>query len=407
MVYAAMRVRVRRAALASATVVGLLLWGDVSQASAASLEEQVRKLRAEIRKDVGVRLPSVPVPANNPQTKDKVKLGEALFFDPNLSSCAEVACATCHLPGKGFSDGNEVSHGCKGTEGRRNSPTIYQAAYLSHLFWDGRVQSLEQQALSPVVDPVEMANTWDNVISYLRTGVHPLTGKGFPEAKKFYEIAFGQVFEREISITTVAKAIAAYERTVTSFDSPFDRWVRGDDKALTVAQKRGMLVFFGRGKCSKCHNAPHFTDSDFHNIGIPNAGFEKAAQFPQNPGICKGVAPTVDPGRAEVPALHASCADVGAFKTPTLRNVALSAPYMHNGKLDSLDAAVVHYEDLSQGTVTAVAGELDVDVRKGTILFGAGAGAADDVPSMVEFMKALTGSQLRGPNRGVAPPSSK
>ena len=407
MVYAAMRVRVRRAALASATVVGLLLWGDVSQASAASLEEQVRKLRAEIRKDVGVRLPSVPVPANNPQTKDKVKLGEALFFDPNLSSCAEVACATCHLPGKGFSDGNEVSHGCKGTEGRRNSPTIFQAAYLSHLFWDGRVQSLEQQALSPVVDPVEMANTWDNVISYLRTGVHPLTGKAFPDAKKFYEVAFGKVFEREISITTVAKAIAAYERTVTSFDSPFDRWVRGDDKALTVAQKRGMLVFFGRGKCSKCHNAPHFTDSDFHNIGIPNAGFEKAAQFPQNPGICKGVAPTVDPGRAEVPALHASCADVGTFKTPTLRNVTLSAPYMHNGKLDSLDAAVVHYEDLSQGTITAVAGELDVDVRKGTILFGAGAGAADDVPSMVEFMKALTGSQLRGPNGGVAPPSSK
>ena len=397
----------RRSASASAMVVGLLLCGAVSPASAASLEEQVRKLRAEIRKDVGVKLPPVPVPANNPQTRDKVKLGEALFFDPNLSSCAEVACATCHLPEKGFSDGKEASPGCKGTEGRRNASTIYQTAYLSHLFWDGRVQSLEQQALSPVVDPVEMANTWDKVTSYLQTGVHPATGKGFPEAKKFYETAFGKVFEGEISTTTVAKAIAAYERTVNSFDSPFDRWVQGDDKALTLAQKRGMLVFFGRGKCSKCHNAPHFTDSDFHNIGIPNAGFEKAAQFPQNPGICKGVAPTVDPGRAEIPALHASCADVGTFRTPTLRNVALSAPYMHNGKFDTLEAAVVHYEDLSQGAVTAVVGELDVDVRKGTILFGAGAGAADDVPSMVEFMKALTGSQLRGPKGGVAPPSSK
>jgi len=367
----------------------------------------VRKLRAEIRKDVGEKLPPVPVPANNPQTRDKVKLGEALFFDPNLSSCAAVACATCHLPEKGFSDGKEASPGCKGTEGRRNSSTIYQTAYLSHLFWDGRAQSLEQQALSPVVDPTEMANTWDNVTSYLQTGVHPATGKGFPEAKKFYETAFGKVFAGEISITTVAKAIAAYERTVNSFDSPFDRWVQGDDKALTVAQKRGMLVFFGRGKCSKCHNAPHFTDSDFHNIGVPNAGFENAAQFPQNPGICKGVVPTVDPGRAEVPALHTSCADVGTFRTPTLRNVALSAPYMHNGKFDSLEAAVVHYEDLSQGMVTAVVGELDVNVRKGTSLFGAGAGAADDVPSMVEFMKALTGSQLRGPKGGVAPPSSK
>jgi cytochrome c peroxidase len=110
--------------------------------------------------------------------------------------------------------------GCKGTEGRRNSSTIYQTAYLSHLFWDGRAQSLEQQALSPVVDPTEMANTWDSVTSYLQTGVHRATGKGFPEAKKFYETAFGKVFAGEISITTVAKAIAAYERTVNSFDSP-------------------------------------------------------------------------------------------------------------------------------------------------------------------------------------------
>ena len=392
---------------ATAMVAGLLLCGAVFQASASSLEELVRTLRAEIRKDAGVKLPPVPVPANNPGTRDKVKLGEALFFDPNLSSCAEVACATCHLPEQGFSDGKAVSPGCNGTEGRRNSSTIYQTAYLSHLFWDGRVQSLEQQALSPVVDPVEMANTWDNVISYLQTGVHPATGREFPDAKKFYETAFGKVFGGEISTTTVAKAIAAYERTVNSFDSPFDRWVQGDDKALSVAQKKGMLVFFGRGKCSECHNAPHFTDSDFHNIGVPNAGFEKATQFPENPVICKGVPPTVDPGRAGVPTLHASCADVGKFKTPTLRNVTLSAPYMHNGKFDSLEAAVVHYEDLSQGMATAVVGELDVDVRKSTILFGAGAGAVDDVPSMVEFMKALTGSQLRSPQRGVAPPSSK
>ncbi|HTU01891.1 MAG TPA: cytochrome c peroxidase [Candidatus Sulfotelmatobacter sp.] len=397
----------RRSALASAMVVGLLLCGAVPQARAASLEEQAKKLRAEIRKDVGVKLPPVPVPANNPQTRDKVKLGEALFFDPNLSSCAAVACATCHLPDKGFSDEKEVSPGCKGTEGRRNSSTIYQTAYLSHLFWDGRVQSLEEQALNPVVDPTEMANTWDNVISYLQTGVHPATGKGFPEAKKFYATAFGKVFGGEISTTTVAKAIAAYERTVSSVDSPFDRWMQGNDTALTVAQKKGMLVFFGRGKCSQCHNAPHFTDSDFHNIGVPSAGFEKAEQFPQNPDICKGVSPGIDPGRAGVPALHASCADVGAFRTPTLRNVALSAPYMHNGKFGTLEAAVVHYEDLSQGTATAVVGELDVDVRKGAILFGAGAGAADDVPNMVEFMKALTGSQRRGPKGGVAPPSPK
>jgi len=397
----------RRSAWVPAMVVGLLLSSPVLQVSAASLEEQVKKLRAEIRKDAGGRLPPLPVPANNPQTKDKVKLGEALFFDPNLSSCGTVACATCHLPEKGFSDGKAVSTGCQGTEGRRNSATVYQTAYLSHLFWDGRVQSLEQQVLNPVVEPVEMANTWDNVLAYLQTGVHPATGKGFPEAKKFYETAFGKVFDGEIATTTVAKAIAAYERTVNSLNSPFDRWVQGNDNALSPAQKKGMLVFFGRGKCSKCHNAPLFTDSDFHNIAVPNAGFEKAPQFPQNPRICKGVAPDVDPGRAEVPALHASCVDVGAFKTPTLRNVALSAPYMHNGKFTTLEEAVAHYEDLAQGTITAVAGELDSDVRKGTILFGAGVGEVTDVPNMVEFMKALTGSQLPGPMGGVAPPSRK
>jgi len=362
----------RESAWVTAMAVGLLLSGLVLQARAASLEGQVKKLRAEIRKEFGSRLPPVPVPANNPQTKEKIQLGEALFFDPNLSSCAEVACATCHLPEKGFSDGLPVSKGCQGGTGRRNSATVYETAYLSHLFWDGRVQSLEQQALNPVVDPNEMANTWDNVVSYLQTGAHPVTGKAFPDAKQFYAAAFGKVFDGEISTTTVTKAIAAYERTVNSVHSPYDRWVQGDDKALTPAQKKGLVVFFGRGKCSVCHNPPLFTDSDFHNIGVPNAGFEKAAQFPSNPGICKGIAPAVDPGRAEVPALQSSCPDVATFKTPTLRNVALAGPYMHNGKFPTLEAAVAHYEELAKGTLTPVAGELDSDVRKGTILFGAG-----------------------------------
>ena len=266
------------------------------------------------------------------------------------------------------------------------------------------MQSLEQQALNPIVDPVEMANTWDNVLAYLKTGVHPGTGKSFPEAQAFYEAAFAKSFDGEISSTTVAKALAAYERTVNSFQSPFDRWVQGDDWALTERQKKGLLVFFGRGQCSQCHNPPLFTDSDFHNLGVPNAGFEQAAQFPQNPSICQGLPPTVDPGRAEVAALHASCGDVAAFKTPTLRNVALSGPYMHNGALATLEAAVTHYEDLAKGSVTPLVGELDSDVRQGTIRFGAGGGEADDVANMVEFMKALTGSQRSGPRAGVAPP---
>jgi cytochrome c peroxidase len=226
-------------------IAALLLFLGVSPAGGASLEAQVKKLRAEIRKATGLRPLPVPIPANNPQTREKVRLGEALFFDPNLSSCAEVACATCHLPEKGFSDGQAVSTGCKGATGRRNSQTVYQAAYLSHLFWDGRVQSLEQQALNPIVDPVEMANTWDRALAYLKTGTHPDTGKSFPEAQKFYAQYFAKAFDGEISSTTVTKAIAAYERTVNSWDAPFDRWLRGKDAALSSAQKKGLLVFFG------------------------------------------------------------------------------------------------------------------------------------------------------------------
>jgi cytochrome c peroxidase len=397
----------RKMAWLSPMVVGLLLAGLVLQASAASRQEELKKVRTEIRKEAGSRQPPLPIPANNPQTEDKVRLGEALFFDPNLSSCATVACATCHLPEKGFSDGAAVSTGCQGATGKRNSPTVYQTAYLSHLFWDGRVQSLEQQALNPVVDPVEMANTWDNVLAYLKSGVHPATGKSFPEAKQFYETAFGTTFDGEISSTTVAKAIGAYERTVTSMTSSFDRWVQGNDKALTERQKKGLLVFFGRGKCSGCHNPPHFTDSDFHNIGVPNAGYEKAAQFPSNPTICKGIAPDVDPGRAEVPALQASCGDLVTFKTPTLRNVALSAPYMHNGKLATLEAVMTHYEELAKGAISPRAGELDTDVKKGAAQFGSAGGEPDDVANLVEFMKALTGSQRSGPKGGVAPPGLK
>jgi len=349
----------------------------------------------------------VPIPANNPQTQAKVRLGEALFFDPNLSGCGNVksvACATCHLPEKGFSDGLVVSRGCKGARGRRNTQTVYQTAYLSHLFWDGRVQSLEQQALDPVVDPAEMANTWDHVLAYLKTGTHPETGKTFPEAQQFYAQYFAKVFDGEISSTTVAKAIAAYERTVNSWNAPFDRWLRGNDAALSPAQKKGLVVFFGRGKCAGCHNPPHFTDSDFHNLGVPNAGYEKPEQFPSNAAICTGITPNVDPGRAEVPALQASCEDVATFKTPTLRNVALTAPYMHNGAFATLEAVMAHFEALAQGTIAPLAGELDTDVRKGAFLFGAGGGEADDAANMVAFMQALTGSQVVGPQGGVAPP---
>ncbi len=348
--------------------------------------------REKIRKTYGYQLPPLPIPENNPQSPEKIRLGEALFFDPNLSSCGSIACASCHLPEKGFSDGQQISDGCQGAIGRRNSNTVYQTAYLSHLFWDGRVQSLEQQALGPVADAAEMNNTWDNVIAYLKSGTQPLTKKDFPEARKFYYAYFSRVFDGIVDSTTVTKALAAYERTAISFDSPYDRWLNGDDQALTGTQKKGLQIFFGRGRCFACHTPPNFSDSDFHNLAVPNAGFESPEKFPFNSEICHDIPADVDPGRAEVPFLRSSCADLGKFKTPTLRNVEYSDPYMHNGAFATLDAVLVHLEKLSAGLLTPRLGSLDRLVIKGNPQFGRSVDA-DDIQNVKEFLKALSGKQ--------------
>ena len=367
------------------------------------LEKQVADLRDKIRAEFGIKLPPIPVPENNQQSPEKIHLGEALFFDPNLSSCGEIACASCHIPERGFSDGEKVSDGCGGATGRRNSNSVYQNAFLSHLFWDGRVQSLEQQALGPVVDPAEMANSWENVLKYLETGVHPVSRKKFSASADYYKKYFQRVFKGEITTTNVAKAIAAYERTAVSFDSPYDKWLQGDDDALTERQKKGALVFFGRGNCSECHVPPNFSDSDFHNISVPNAGFETEEMFPHNREICGGIEEDVDPGRAEVSFLRTSPSDLGRFKTPTLRNIALSGPYMHNGVFPALEDVMLHYEMLARGILTPMVGELDEDVVAARL--GGGGGEMDDIPNLAEFMKTLTGTQLSSPKRGIAPPT--
>ena len=369
--------------------------------------QQLNALRAKIRTQYGTKLPPLPVPVNNPQGPDKTRLGQALFFDPNLSKCGTISCASCHDPEWGFSDGEQISDGCGGATGRRNSNTVYNTAYASHLFWDGRVQTLEEQALGPVVDPAEMSNTWDNVIAYLRTGIHPVIKKEFPEAKNFYQGYFQRVFGGEISTTTVTKALAAYERTVVSFDSPYDKWVKGDDRALTPEQKKGILLFFGKANCPACHVPPNFTDFDFHNTGVQNAGFETPEKFPHNAEICGGIPKAVDPGRGEVAFLRSSCADLGKFKTPTLRNGESTGPYMHNGKFATLEEVLSHYEELAKGTVKPVVGTLDPQVATGAIVLAGGSGSPEDSKNLIQFLKALTGTRPKSPAGGVAPPATK
>jgi cytochrome c peroxidase len=388
-----------RALLSAGGAVAACLLVGCSQPS--QLDSQMAELREQIQTEFPPdQTPFIPL--DNPQSPDKVTLGEALFFDPNLSSCGTVACASCHLPEQGFSDGQSVSDGCDGATGERNSNTIYDTAYLSHLFWDGRVQSLEQQALAPVEDPDEMANSLANVLSYLETGRHPVTREHFPRSAEFYGGFFERAFTGEISTANVAKALAAYQRTVISRDAPFDRWLQGEDSALSTSQKRGALVFFGRGQCSQCHNPPSFTDSDFHNVAVPDSR-ERNGAFEANGTLCEGTPTHLDPGRAGVTSPLTSCSDLGKFKTPTLRNIELTAPYGHNGRFRTIGDVLQHYWSVGRGSTNPVLGTLDAKAR--SIMLTDFGGHPADILNLTDFLTALTGSQLTSPTRGVSPPA--
>jgi cytochrome c peroxidase len=254
-------------------------------------------------------LPEVPIPEDNPLTEAKVNLGKQLYFDKRLSEDNTVSCASCHDPAKGWSNAEAVATGVGGLKGGRNSPTIINSAYTNLHFWDGRAKSLEDQALGPIQNPIEMKMTLDDVVKRLN---------GIPGYKK----QFQEVFGTDVTEDGIAKAIASYERTILSGDAPYDRFKAGDKEALSEAAQRGMKIFFGKGVCSACHVPPLFTDNAFHNIGI---GMDK---------------PNPDEGRKAVVNLEGN---MGRFKTPTLREIARTAPYMHDGSLKTLEEVVEHY----------------------------------------------------------------
>jgi cytochrome c peroxidase len=257
-------------------------------------------------------LPPVIAPVNNPQTSLKIQLGKQLYFDTRLSSNNTISCATCHDPAMGWSDAGPTSTGINGQKGGRRAPPVCNAVYAPLQFWDGRAPTLEEQAKGPVANPIEMGNTHD---AMLRT-VQDIPG---------YVTEFEQVFGTSIvTVDLVAEAIAAFERTVVTTDSPFDRYVRGDDEALTQLEKKGLEIFNGKGHCSACHWGGYFSDGRFHNLGVQ---------------------PT-DPAKPDVGryAVTKDTADMGAFKTPTIRDVALRAPYMHNGSEKTLKDVVDLYD---------------------------------------------------------------
>lgn len=254
-------------------------------------------------------LKPVPVPKDNPQTAAKISLGMQLYFDKRLSKDNTVSCASCHAPEKGFSNGARFATGVGGAMGGRSAPSVINAAYYRQQFWDGRAATLEEQALGPIANPIEMALPIKDAVDRLNA----IAG---------YKSQFQEVFGKDATADGIAKAIAAYERTVISGNAPFDKFKAGDKKALSEAAERGRQLFFGKANCAACHAGANFSDNSYHNIGI--------GMNAKKPDI----------GRVAVSKLGG---DTGAFKTPTLREIARSAPYMHDGSLKTLEDVVEHY----------------------------------------------------------------
>ena len=255
----------------------------------------------------------VPVvwPADNPYTPEKAELGRLLYFDSRLSADGTVSCATCHNPKFAFTDGAAVSTGIRGQKGNRSAPTVINRAYSLAQFWDGRARTLEEQAKGPMENPIEMGNTHVGIVDNLKK----IQG---------YRALFAKVFGTEdFSIDHVAMAITTFERTVMSGNSAYDRYKSGQRNAMTAAQVRGMDVFFNKAKCDACHEGVNFTSNMYANLGV---GADKFA-----PDVGR-FAVTNDPK------------DWGTFKTPTLREVAHTAPYMHDGSLRTLEDVVQYYD---------------------------------------------------------------
>lgn len=259
------------------------------------------------------RLPAVGAPAGNETTPARVELGKMLFFDPRFSRNQNMSCATCHNPSLGWSDGLDTAVGHNGKKLGRATPTVTNAAYNSIQMWDGRKASLEDQALGPMQSTDEMHADFTRVIAFL-------------ESTPGYRRAFAAAYPGEpVSQQTFAKAIAAYERTVVTTDSAFDKWLQGDQSAMSAAAQRGLSLFVDadKGNCAACHSAPNFTDNGFHNIGLASYGVAEP-----------------DLGRFNERRIASM---KGAFKTPQLRNITRTAPYFHDGSARNLREVIDHY----------------------------------------------------------------
>lgn len=324
------------------------------------------------------------IPVDNPLTAEKIKLGEALYFDKRLSADGTVSCATCHDPASAFTDRNATAVGIRSSLGTRSAPTLLNAMFSPTLFWDGRARSLEEQARQPLVNPAEMGmRDYDAVVARVAS---------VPD----YVQRFRRVFRSKVTIETIVKAIAAYERTQLSGNSPFDRFVGGERNAITSAQKRGWSLFRGKAQCIKCHTfspgSPFFTDFDFHNTGVAtnDRNFELLIQNAREislnrAGKDEGISQLAhDKGFSDLGRYLVTRRprDIGAFKTPTLRDIELTAPYMHEGSQKTLLDVVRFYNRGGDANPY-----LDERIRPLNL-------NDREMNDLVEFMRSLTSDEV-------------
>lgn len=316
----------------------------LAAAAAASAPEAVAQSVPEAQRAAWRRPASIPFPAGNPYTPEKAVLGKMLFFDTRLSRDRNLNCASCHNPSFGWEVPFATAIGAGGKPLGRHAPTSMNHAWSRSLFWDGRAPTLEAQAKGPIEADVEM----DLPMPVAVKRIKDVAG---------YRDAFAKAFPNEgITESSILKAIATYERTLVSGDTPFDRWIRGDERALSDSARRGFALFTGRSNCAACHSGWNFTDDRFHDIGLP----------------------TNDKGRMGV---TNAPSDQHAFKTPGLREIVARAPYMHHGQISTLEAVIAHYASggVRRPSLSPLIKPFSVD--------------AQQVQDLVAFMRSLSSPQ--------------
>ena len=327
------------------------------------------------------------IPLASPLTPAAVALGEKLFFDSRLSGDGTVACATCHDPARAFTDGRPTSVGIQGRVGQRNAPTVLNALYNKTQFWDGRVDTLEQQAALPMTNPFEMGSAG------IGDAVAKIAGD------KDYQDQFMQAFGRDVNEQDMLGAIATYERTLVSFDSPFDHYIAGDKNAIGDSAKRGWVLFNTRARCNFCHaltdklrDVTVFTDNDFHNIGIGILRHHVAPLARQaERELAEGSLPEIDAKaiESEISVLGRFLitkkqSDIASFKTPDIRNILVTGPYFHDGSMQTLWDIADHYNK-GDGISDPW---LDEDIQPLAL-------TEPEIDDLVAFLAALTSSQYK------------